>query len=124
MGDTVEIPILDETQRGNLQRRPAGRIGFDDRGNAIYEWQQAHLRLDGTDGDERRAAALDNPGLALVDDEPQPDAPIRRNLSGLRVGYNPYDSGELAHKAPRKPRDMHKLSQWIKLKKKLAGHDK
>ncbi|MEQ1582326.1 MAG: hypothetical protein ABL964_17190 [Steroidobacteraceae bacterium] len=42
-------------------------------------------------------------------------------MTGLRTGYNPYDSGQLAGKVARKPRDMRELSKWIELTKKLGA---
>jgi hypothetical protein len=117
--DTVEIPLLDEARVAQVQAR-AGRIGFDERGNAIYQWQKSSLAADGEDADQLRAEALDHPGLAIVDDAPPAHAPIQRNAAGARIGYNPYESGPLDRKLARKPSDMRKLSKWIELKRKLA----
>lgn len=123
MVDTVEIPALDSGRMRALRLTPSGRIGFDDRGNAVYEWQP-QLRDDGADADERRAAALDHPGLAIIDDGTSlSETAIRRNTTGLRVGYNPYESGRLEGRKPKKPADMRKLSRWIELKRKLAARD-
>lgn len=122
MVDTVEIPMLNEAGFARLQSR-AGRIGFDDRGNAIYQWQKSSLAADGEDADQLRAEALDHPGLAIVDEAPPPNAPIQRNAAGARIGYNPYESGQLDKQSVRKPRDMRELSKWIELKRKLAGRD-
>lgn len=119
MVDTVEIPA-DEQRAGGKDARSPGTIAFDDRGNAVYEWQFAPFTEDGLDGEQLRAQALDNPGLAIMEDPP-PQAPIRRNVTGTRVGYNPYDSGQLDRKSQRKPRDMRELSKWIELRKKLAA---
>lgn len=122
MVDTIEIPALSEQQADSNDKaaRSAGKIAFDDRGNAVYEWQFAPFLEDNLDGEQLRAQALDHPGLAIVDDEPPSSAPIRRNVVGARVGYNPYDSGQLDRKARRKPHDMRELSKWIQLRKRLA----
>ncbi len=120
MVDTVEIPALKEEQAGSHNAGNAGKIAFDERGNAVYEWQFASFADDGYEGEQLRKQALEHPGLAIVDEEPPADAPIRRNAVGARVGYNPYDSGQLDRKA-RKPRDMRELSKWIALRKKLAA---
>lgn len=119
MVDTVEIPQLDESQMRKLGANPAGRIGFDDRGNAIYEWRPS-LSVDTQDADRLRADALDHPGLAIIDDASPAHARIQRNTNGLRLGYNPYESGQLDRKQARKPRDMRELSRWIELRRKMS----
>ncbi len=96
-----------------------GRIAFDDRGNAVYEWRDERLADDGETGERARWRALAHPGLAIVEDEPAPDAPIRNNPKGLRLGYNPYESGLLGKKARRPKRDLRELSKWIELRRKL-----
>jgi hypothetical protein len=94
-----------------------GQIGFDERGNAIYEWQDASLTADGEAGERARDQALAHPGLAIVEDDAPANAPIRSNPKGLRVGYNPYESGLLAQKGLRKRRDLRQLSKWLEARK-------
>lgn len=96
-----------------------GKIAFDDRGNAIYEWNDQRLQQEGEDGERARRRALSHPGLSMVEDDPDPNAPIRSNPKGLRVGYNPYESGLLAQKERRPKRDLRELSKWIEMKKKV-----
>ena len=99
-----------------------GRIAFDERGNAVYEWNEDRLSEDGEDGERARRKALDHPGLAMVEDEPAINAPIQNNAKGLRLGYNPYESGLLPRKpAPRK-RDLRELSKWLEIKKRVTGN--
>lgn len=93
-----------------------GQIGFDDRGNAIYEWDGS-LTQEGEAGDRARNRALAHPGLAIVDDDSPANAPIRSNPKGLRNGYNPYESGLLAKKGPKKKRDLRELSKWMEAKR-------
>ena len=93
-----------------------GQIGFDDRGNAVYEWDGT-LTEEGDAGDRARNGALANPGLAIVEDEGPANAPIRSNPKGLRNGYNPYESGLLARKGKPKRRDLRELSKWMEAKK-------
>ena len=102
-----------------------GQIAFDDRGNAIYEWQEGALSADGEAGERARKKALAHPGLAIVEDEGPANAPIRSNPKGLRVGYNPYESGLLARKGAGKKRDLRQLSKWMEAKKnaKPNGHE-
>ena len=95
-----------------------GQIAFDDRGNAIYQWQDETLTQEGEAGERARNQALAHPGLAIVDDEAPVNAPIRSNPKGLRVGYNPYESGLLARKGQKKKPDLRKLSKWMEAKRK------
>jgi hypothetical protein len=102
-----------------------GHIAFDDRGNAVYEWQDGSLTEDGEAGERARETALAHPGLAIVDDDVPANAPIRSNPKGLRVGYNPYESGLLARKGVRKKPDLRELSRWVEAKRtaKLDGQE-
>jgi hypothetical protein len=125
----------DELRKFGLRLRPRvvekaledkpGHIAFDDRGNAIYEWNDDRLAQDGADGEKARRRALAHPGLAVVEDETNPSAPIRNNKKGLRLGYNPYESGLLDRtaKARLPRRNLRELSRWIETKKKVTnGH--
>ena len=100
-----------------------GKVSFDELGNAQYEWQGDKLNADGESGDRARRKALSHAGLSIVDDEPPANAPIRQNPKGLRVGYNPYQSGLLANKERKPKRDLRELSKWIEMKKKLNSDD-
>jgi hypothetical protein len=96
-----------------------GTITHDERGNAQFEWQGERLNEDSDLGDKLRKRALTHHGLSIVEDEPPPNAPIRQNPKGLRVGYNPYESGMLAKKEWKPKRDLRELSKWIETRKKL-----
>lgn len=102
---------------GEATEKP-GHIGFDELGNAQFQWNDS-LKEDGESGERARGRALSHPGLSLMDDEPAPAAPIRLNPKGLRVGYNPYESGMLAKKEWKPKRNLRELSKWIETKKKL-----
>ena len=97
-----------------------GHIAFDDRGNAVYEWNGADLAEDSEEAERARRRALTYANLSLVDEDPATNAPIRNNTKGLRLGYNPYESGLLPKKASGKRRDLRELSKWIETKKKLG----
>lgn len=101
------------------QQNQPGKIAFDARGNAVYEWSTDTLAEEGESGERARNKALKHPGLSLVDDAPVPNAPIQQNPKGLRVGYNPYESGMLAKKERKKKTDLRELSKWVDLKRKL-----
>jgi len=96
-----------------------GKIAFDDRGNALFEWDNERLTEDGDTGERLRNAALHHPGLSVMDDDPPVNAPISSNPKGLRVGYNPYESGVLAKKEWKPKRDLREFSKWIETRKKL-----
>lgn len=132
-----EGALKDELKKLGLRLRPRvveprvqkpgqpGQIAFDERGNAVYEWQDGALKEDGEAGERARSKALAHPGLAIVDDDTPANAPIRSNAKGLRVGYNPYESGLLARKGQGKRRDLRELSKWMEAKRKAKpdGHE-
>ncbi|HKE94520.1 MAG TPA: hypothetical protein VKB34_09465 [Povalibacter sp.] len=125
--------MKDELKKLGLRLRPrkvnvsndtaakAGKIGFDERGNAQFEWHDDRLNEDSDTGERLRNKALAHHGLSLMDDEPPANAPIRQNPKGLRHGYNPYESGMLANKERKPKRDLRELSKWIEQKKKLSN---
>lgn len=107
------------SEKSQAESSKPGHIAFDDRGNAVYEWNNEALAQDGEASDTARRKALQYHGLALVDDEPAKDAPIQSNPKGLRLGYNPYESGLLPKKPAHKKRDLRELSKWVELTRKL-----
>ncbi len=84
-----------------VEQKQPGRIAFDERGNAVYEWSDDRLSEDGEAGERARRKALDHPTLSFVEEEQRNNAPIQNNAKGLRLGYNPYESGLLPNKAAR-----------------------
>lgn len=102
-----------------------GQIAFDDRGNAVYEWKEDYLSDDSAEGERARNTALAHPGLSIVEDDGPANSPIRNNVKGLRHGYNPYESGLLARRGPRRKVDLRELSKWMEAKKKAKpdGHE-
>jgi hypothetical protein len=99
-----------------------GRVQFDDRGNAVWEWSVATGAF-GREVSTDRMRRLEHPALSLADDAPTPHETVRANPLGTKKGYNPYDSGKLG-KAPgaAKKTDLRKLSEVIKLKKQAANN--
>ena len=98
-----------------------GRVKFDDRGNAIWEWSIATGAF-GREVSQERLQKLEHPALSLADDAPTPLDTVRANPLGTKKGYNPYDSGKLGKPpAPRKT-DLRRLSEVIKLKRQAAGN--
>lgn len=104
-------------------KKQSGRVQFDDRGNAIWEWSVATGAF-GREVTTERLKKLENPGLSLADDAPTPFDKVKPNPQGAVKGYNPYDSGELgkAKETPKK-KDLKKLSDWLKLKKQAENNN-
>jgi len=98
----------------------SGRVKFDDRGNAIWEWAMATGAF-GRDVADTRLRSREHPGLAIVDDGPSP-AEKMANPLGLKKGYDPYDSGKLGKERISRKKDLRKLSEWLKLKKQAEAN--
>jgi hypothetical protein len=99
-----------------------GRVKFDDRGNAVWEWSLSTGAF-GHEVSTERLQKLEHPALSIADDAPTPFETVRANPLGTKKGYDPYDSGKLG-KAPAPPRkkDLRRLSEFLKLKKQAAGN--
>jgi hypothetical protein len=99
-----------------------GRVKFDDRGNAIWEWAIATGAYE-REISTQRLHKLEHPALSLADDAPTPFETVRANPLGTKKGYDPYDSGKLAKSAvPRRKKDLRRLGEFFKLKKQAAGN--
>jgi hypothetical protein len=99
-----------------------GRVKFDDRGNAIWEWAVSTGKFAPIPSG-KSLAKLENTALSLADDSgpPVPGLPTPKDLT---MGYSPYDSVrvgkvEEAVKRPRK-KDLRRLSEWLKLREQAA----
>ncbi len=111
-------PISDVKADGNT----TGRVKFDDRGNAIWEWSIATGAF-GREVTPERLQRLEHPALSIADDAPTPVDTVRSNPLGVKKGYDPYDSGKLDKKpAPPRKKDLRKLSEWLKLKKQADAN--
>ena len=102
---------------------PSGRVQFDDRGNAVWEWAVGTGTF-GHEVSEERLKKLENPELSIADDAPTPFDGVKPNPQGVVKGYNPYDSGKLGRNGapPRKKKDLRKLSEWLRLKKQAENN--
>ena len=121
----ADAPGKASAQEANVGARSNGRTGrvkFDDRGNAVWEWSTATGAY-GREVSTQRLRSLEHPALSIADDAPTPMETVRPNPLGTKKGYDPYDSGKLGKTAaaPRK-KDLRRLSEFLKLKKQAAGN--
>jgi hypothetical protein len=54
------------------------------------------------------------PALAIADNTPSANSKTRLNASGLKTGYDPYDSGQLPQAVASRRRDLRRLGEWLK----------
>jgi hypothetical protein len=115
-------PSADTTRPPAAPKKETGRVQFDDRGNAIWEWAVSTGAF-GREVSTERMKKLENPGLSLADDAPTPFDKVKPNPQGVVKGYNPYDSGKLGRTGPPpKKKDLRKLSDWLQLKKQAENN--
>jgi hypothetical protein len=99
-----------------------GRVTFDDRGQAVWEWAVKAGRFE-TASTSSRLKKLTKVELSLIDDPPPADGKkVQANPLGTKKGYDPYDSGRLSRTGAKKTikKDLRKLGEWITLKNKAA----
>jgi hypothetical protein len=129
----------------------SGRVGFDERGNSVWEWQLetgvysrdiSTQKLRKLDLDELSIAETASnkrpPGLGGTGTKaPMPGGGFNPydNAPSAGGGFNPYDNahalGRKMQPAPKtaappakKPVDLQKLEEWLKIKKRLQEQKK
>jgi hypothetical protein len=104
---------------------PSGRVQFDDRGNAVWDWAMRTASVARTDATQPLQVLEQPSGLSIAEDAPTPTAVLQANPLGLVKGYDPYDSGKLDQKkkAPSRKKDLRKLSEWVQLRKQASNND-
>lgn len=119
------VPKPEPAESGNVAARPSdiptGRVKFDDRGNAVWEWAVGTGKF-GREVSTARLKKLEHPALSLADDAPTPVDTVRANPLGMKKGYNPYDSGKLGKTEGPRKKDLRKLSEWLKLRKQAGAN--
>ena len=101
--------------------KSTGRVKFDERGNAVWEWQ-VETGAFGVEVSTQRLQKLEHPALSIADDAPTPFETVRSNPLGTKKGYDPYDSGRLGKKPPPAKKDLRRLSESLKLKKQAESN--
>lgn len=114
------------TADGRIQRRKLGRIIHDERHTTTMEWT-----LEDSDAERVVLQILEDPAphsingfqashasqASQVSPARAPDAPL------ARLPYGQPATPDAEPDAPRRPKDLRKLSEWIKLTRKLeAAH--
>lgn len=95
-----------------------GRLAEDDRGNITWQWANEDvLKADETTSALECLRVLADPRLDIVDDGVARSP--NDNPQGLKVGYNPYDSGSLGKTARMKKLNLQELSKWLETQRKL-----
>jgi hypothetical protein len=134
-----------ESTKSPIEKK-SGRVAFDARGNAVWEWSMS-TGIFGRDVDSERLKKLEAPDLKIAEDPPQqaktfgtsPDErgpgfdPYKRQVNRSTdprpkgIGGDPYNtvsstrskSGENSGK----PKDLRRLSEWIKRQRELQKKD-
>lgn len=116
---TTPKPAEASTHKTAGAPKATGRVQFDDRGNAVWEWQVATGAF-GREVSTQRLQKLEHPALSLADEGTRPNS-VRSNPLGTKKGYDPYDSGKLGKRAAPQKKDLRRLSEWLKLKKQAEN---
>jgi hypothetical protein len=105
---------MSKTAKPESQVPSSGRIAFDDRGNAVWQWRSDTGTFK-SDIDTKKVRALQEATTAQLGGEAQVAAPV----AATRPNNDPYSTADSHHllekKAPRRTLDdMRKLSDEIK----------
>jgi hypothetical protein len=114
-------PAEPSSKKDSGSEKTTGRVKFDDRGNAVWEWK-LETGAFGLEVSTQRLQKLANPTLSIADDDATPFETVRANPLGTKKGYDPYDSGKLGKKPPPAKKDLRKLGEWLKSKKQAEDN--
>ena len=117
------VPKREAAPGTRVTSNNTGRVKFDERGNAVWEWAVTTGAF-GTDVSTERLKKLESHNLALADDASPDD--IAKKPKSTAQGYSPYDSGLLVKQEdpPQKKKDLKRLSEWFKLREQANRNKK
>ncbi|HEY4647051.1 MAG TPA: hypothetical protein VIH25_12340 [Steroidobacteraceae bacterium] len=122
--------------------KKSGRVAFDARGNAVWEWSMS-TGVFGRDVDNERLKKLEAPDLKIADDPPQKTKAFGTSPDERGPGFDPYNTHVHRPTDPQpkttgvdpyntvssgrgktgdrsgKPTDLKRLSEWIKRQREL-----
>lgn len=106
--------------------KKSGRVTFDSRGNAVWEWSMS-TGIFGRNVDTKRLKKLEAADLR-IEDEPNKAAPELSFEQPRPVGGggDPYNSsgagltGGRSKRTAQKPKDLRRLSEWIQQQKSIG----
>lgn len=118
MGDTGKFKPAEKLEElhklEEAERQGYGRVEYDELGNAVW------VPYGGLGSEQVLRKLLDDDSLAISQDDARGTVQrVQPNPSGLKKGYDPYDSGMLVKKEWKKKKDLRALSKWIEQKKKV-----
>jgi hypothetical protein len=129
-----------------LAEKKSGRVTFDSRGNAVWEWAMS-TGIFGRDVDSERLKKLEAPDLRIADDTPQKGKSFGTSVDQRGPGFDPYNTHSIKGAKPEqsrdtgrdpyntagagrkgngqrgKPTDLKRLSEWIKRQRELQKKD-
>lgn len=122
--------------------KKSGRVTFDARGNAVWEWAMS-TGIFGRDVDSERLRKLEAPDLRIADDVPAKGKSFGTAVDDRGPGFDPYNTHSVKGATPPtkdlgrdpyntagsarkasgerggKPTDLKRLSEWIKRQREL-----
>ena len=140
-------PPDDKSETSNAPAdKKSGRVTFDARGNAVWEWAMS-TGIFGRDVDSERLKRLEAPDLKIAEDAPQKGKSFGTSVDQRGPGFDPYNThsvkgakaeggkdtgrdpyntagaGRKAGDQRGKPTDLKRLSEWIKRQRELQKKD-
>jgi hypothetical protein len=107
----------------------SGRVGFDERGNSVWEWQ-LETGVYSRDVSTQKLKKLELGDLSIAETAAYKRPPGLGDTKAPMPGggFNPYDNAKALGKKfqptpstqpARKPTDLKKLEEWMKMKKRV-----
>lgn len=106
------------------EEQKSGRVTFDSRGNAVWEWSMS-TGIFGRNVDTKRLKKLEANDLKIVEDPTSKEKTFAlKPAKQVGGGFDPYNSSGATivptSKPTPKPKDLRRLSEWIQQQKSLG----